>query len=91
MSWRPTATKEELFRALLNEDSIILYDTETTGFSPEKCRIIQIAAIKYAIVNGELVEQETYERYILQPFPLPARPCPHFPAMRYDPSEDHPP
>lgn len=71
--WRPSIHKEELFRALLTEKSLILFDTETTGLSSEKNKIIQIAAIKYSIENGSLIEDEVYERYIRQPYPLPSK------------------
>jgi DNA polymerase III epsilon subunit family exonuclease len=71
--WRSSKTKEELFRALLNEKQLILFDTETTGLNSEKNRIIQIAAIKYFIEDFELIEGEVYNMYIRQPYPLPQK------------------
>lgn len=42
----------------LSDITIVVFDTETTGFSPTKDRIVEIGAIK--IRNGEIVEERDW-------------------------------
>lgn len=37
-------------------DSLIYFDTETTGLNAETCKIIELAAIQYRNINGRWVE-----------------------------------
>ncbi|MGB9664448.1 MAG: UvrD-helicase domain-containing protein [Ignavibacteria bacterium] len=48
------------FNEVINNKRVILFDTETTGFSPEEDDIIQIAAIE--IINGK--EKNYFNRYL---------------------------
>ena len=47
--------KFEDFNSLTVKDSYVVLDIETTGFSSEKDKIIDISAVK--IVNGKMIEQ----------------------------------
>lgn len=50
-------------------DSVVVFDTETTGLAPSHDRIVEIAAIKY--VNGEAVQK--FHSYINPGIPIPER------------------
>ncbi len=49
------------------DDSYIVFDLETTGFSPEKNKIIEIGAVK--VVNGSIVE--TFSSFVNPGIPIP--------------------
>lgn len=42
---------------LLDEESFVVFDLETTGFSPQACEIIEIGAVK--ILQGQVVDRFT--------------------------------
>ncbi len=50
-------------------DSYVVFDIETTGFSPTKNRIIEIGAVK--VVNGEVTE--TFSEFVNPEVPIPYR------------------
>ena len=63
--WRDYRENLELIREILeNEKEIIFFDTETTGLSTKTAKIIQMAGIKYKIIDGKLVEDKTLNIYI---------------------------
>lgn len=63
--WRDYRENLELIRDILeNEKEIIFFDTETTGLSTKTAKIIQMAGIKYKIIDGKLVEDKTLNLYI---------------------------
>ena len=45
-------------RTLVKNVEFVAFDTETTGFSPEKDRIVEIGAVKFK--NGEVMERRTW-------------------------------
>ena len=46
-------SESENLRSLLGiYNSVIFYDTETTGLSPASCRIIELAAVRISMVDG---------------------------------------
>ena len=51
------------------DDSFVVFDIETTGFSPIKDRIIEIGAVK--IVNGEITER--FSEFVNPQRPIPFR------------------
>jgi DNA polymerase III epsilon subunit family exonuclease len=53
--------------AIIPHGEFVIVDIETTGFSCEKCSILQISALK--VRGGEIVEE--YSTYILQDQPIP--------------------
>ena len=63
--WRSIQThKEEIWKALNGQDTVIVFDTETTGLV-EDAKIIQFSAIKFAIdENKNLKELATMDMYI---------------------------
>lgn len=48
-------------------DSYVVFDIETTGFSPEKNQIIEIGAVK--VLNGQITE--TYSTFVNPDVPIP--------------------
>ena len=50
--------------------TFIIFDTETTGLDPEKDYIVELAAMKYEIVNKFPVLTETLNLYIRPPFQM---------------------
>lgn len=72
--WRSNKTRENVLIAFNSSDELIVYDCETTGLSPAKDRIIQIAAKKFRIVNDvDLEEIDEFEQYINPEYSLPPK------------------
>ncbi len=71
-SWRNADYRTKVLSILQEEKDIIFFDTETTGLSPEKNQIIEIAAIKYHLnEDNTLVRGDTLHQYIQPPYLLP--------------------
>ena len=51
------------------DDKYVVFDIETTGFSPEKNKIIEIGAVK--VIGGEIVDR--YSTFINPEVPIPFR------------------
>ena len=51
------------------DDSYVVFDIETTGFSPEKNKIIEIGAVK--VVEGKIVDR--YSTFVNPQVPIPFR------------------
>lgn len=47
--------------------NIVFFDTETTGFDAETCRVIEIAAIRYEMENGVYTKKEDMDMLIRLP------------------------
>lgn len=61
------------FLALREGDTVIVYDTETTGLSPEKGdRILELSAEKFVVkADYELVLIDSMQQFINPQFPIP--------------------
>lgn len=71
-TWKTNSIWPEIRETLSGQDYIIVYDLETSGLSRKNDRIIEIAAVKFAIGEGYiLTEVGTYHQYINPGFPLP--------------------
>ncbi|MBO4395492.1 MAG: PolC-type DNA polymerase III [Eubacterium sp.] len=51
------------------KDSFVVFDLETTGFSPTRCKIIEIGAVK--VVDGEIVDR--FSTFVDPHMPIPPR------------------
>nr|MCR5691785.1 PHP domain-containing protein [Eubacterium sp.] len=66
---------DDLFDTVLNEhgqtlqDSFVVFDLETTGFSPSRNKIIEFGAVK--VVNGEITER--FSTFVDPQLPIPPR------------------
>lgn len=70
--WKTSRLWSTIKQELSKSDTIVVFDLETTGLSRTKDRIIEIAAVKYAIESGyELREIDTYHQFINPNRPLP--------------------
>lgn len=65
--WRNWRTIETIMSTLLSCTSLIVYDFETTGFDPQNDRPIELAAIRFALKNGHLLEKERLHLYFRVP------------------------
>ena len=61
----PTPTPETFSPA-----EFVIYDLETTGLSPERCEIIQIAAVRFRA--GRVAREETFFSYARPAGPIPS-------------------
>lgn len=73
MAWRNNETKEKAYQILQNESELIFYDLETTGFSKQNCRIIQVSGLKYKIEDGSLKKVGEVDTYINPGFSIPSK------------------
>lgn len=71
--WRSKDTMTDVLNTFDSYDSVIVFDTETTGFNAEKDRIIQLSGQKYRIENGELILSEEFDHYINPERTLPSK------------------
>lgn len=72
--WRTSETKDALMEAWAPGNEMIVFDTETTGFSAQKCNIIQISAIKIRINDDLSVEKiATFDEYINPGYSVPPK------------------
>ncbi len=67
--WKTTETEKKLFKILEENKEIIIFDTETTGLSSKKNRIIQISGIKCSVTKNdkgmfEIKEIASIDKYI---------------------------
>ena len=51
------------------DDTYVVFDIETTGFSPEKCKIIEFGAVK--VVGGKIVDR--FSKFVNPQVPIPFR------------------
>ena len=64
---------DDLWRIAINpgeaslDDDYVVFDIETTGFSPEKNNIIEIGAVK--VTNGEIVDR--FSEFVNPEVPIP--------------------
>lgn len=72
--WRDYGEGAKLFELLENRvgQDILVFDTETTGLSPNNCHIIQISAIRLRIEDDhQLREIDRFDKYINPGYKLP--------------------
>ena len=69
LRWRNNDQQNKVLQAITPGAEVIVYDTETTGLSPQKDRIIELAAIKFVVDEALMLHQiDTFHRYIRPPF-----------------------
>ena len=71
--WRSDNTRQNLVSALQHNDTIVVFDLETTGFSPVKNHVIQLAAQKIKVENGKFRVEEEFNTYINPGYSLPPK------------------
>lgn len=70
-SGRLLAEKENLIKSLKNENIVLVYDTETTGFNHENDRIVQLAVRACMVTADAITEIDQKTWYINPGFPMP--------------------
>ena len=72
--WRSRKVMQDLFTAFDCLKTFVVFDTETTGFSANKERIIQFSGIKYIVDDeGKIHETDTLDLYINPERTLPPK------------------
>lgn len=72
--WKGNTIWPEIKEVLQNNDTIVIYDLETTGLSSAKDSIIEIAAIKFHVDSAfQMTELDTLHQYINPGRPLPEK------------------
>lgn len=69
--WNDSSLRDEILSALENHSELICFDTETTGLKAKEDRIVEIAAQKYAVDNGQLKLIDNLQLYIKSDVPIP--------------------
>lgn len=59
--------------ALQSCETLVVFDTETTGLNFQNDRVVEFAGIKFAIINNELFEVDRIDVYIKPPFAMPEK------------------
>ena len=73
-TWGNSELRDQVLKALDEHDEIIVFDTETTGLSVSKDRIVELSAQKFKIeANKELTLIDELHQYIKPPFPMPEK------------------
>ena len=67
MSWRREETRKSVLDSLKEGAEVFAFDTETSGLSEKKDRIVEFAGIRYLVQNGCLVPQKQFNTYIRLP------------------------
>lgn len=71
--WRNVNRNRSRFLNMLRgAQSVLVFDTETTGLGPD-AKIIQFSAVKYSIRKNGLKEELVYDQYINPGEPLPEK------------------
>lgn len=73
VKWRSTETRDNLFSAVNDNKTIIVYDLETTGLNAEKSSIIQISALKVRYDGAHFAILDTMNHYINPEIPIPSK------------------
>lgn len=73
MRWRSNNTRRAVLAALQSVDTLVVFDTETTGLSAATDRVVEFGAIKFAVVDGNLFEMDKIDVYIKPPFSMPEK------------------
>ena len=63
-TWQNGSLRDSVLSAIAEYSEIIFFDTETSGLDPSTDRILELAANKYAIKNGILIEIGRLHVYI---------------------------
>jgi len=69
-TWRTSTLKTTLYEVMEKNTTIILFDVETSGLSPENDRIIQLSGVKYHPEGDLLEEVDRISVYIKPPFEI---------------------
>lgn len=73
-TWGNSELRDQILKALDEHDEVIVFDTETTGLSVSKDRIVEISAQKFKIETDKtLTLIDELHQYIKPPFPMPEK------------------